>query len=227
MKITTLNLWGRNNWAAREEAIHDYLQDENPEVVFFQEVVFLPEESIYTQSAELNKKLGYAFEQEAITRLQTSDIYEDYREGLAVLSRHPILKSETLVLKQDPSDHLQRIVQLLDIQIDGQIIKFANVHFGELPHHAEKHLHELLDILNRRHEQRIIIGDFNISYLDILDSIWQRRYNASTAVPYISDPGRKSRIDYILVPKPDIFANITLSKDTLSDHRALTAEIRF
>lgn len=228
MKLSTLNLFGRfDNWPTRRKKIIHYLSDIDADVVFFQEVVYLPDESPYTQVTELNDTLAYPYEHTAVTRLQTSEVYSEHREGQGILSKFPIVKSETLVLRQHPHDHLQRIVQLVDIQVNDQIVKFANVQFAELPIHAGIHFEELLDILRSRHEQRIIVGDFNIPNIDLplYTKLWQKDYTSSSATPYISYPLFETCIDYILIPKLYTFDDITVSPDGLSDHRAVTANI--
>jgi endonuclease/exonuclease/phosphatase family metal-dependent hydrolase len=228
MIITSLNLFGRfDNWSRRRTNILSYINDTEPDLMFFQEVVYLPEASPLTQVTDLNKRLEYPYyEHIAVTRLQTSDTYSEYREGLGILSKFPVLKSETLVLRQDPRDHLQRIVQLFDIDYHGYTVKFVNVHFSEHQELAALHLVELFDILASRHERRIIVGDFNIPDLEKYAELWQHDYSASSGEPYVSYPSLKSRIDYILMPKSDAFIDITVSDDGLSDHRALTADIR-
>lgn len=225
MKITTLNLFGRHNWQKRESPIVSYLRSESPDIIFFQEVVYIPEMSPITQVADINKHLSYPHQHTSVTRLQTSHEYENYREGLSILSKFPITYCETIVLKQDPNDHLQRIVQLFNVNVHGHIIKFANVHFSENPELAYLHLEELLSILKNRRETRIIAGDFNMPDLKHAP-LWKKTYKASTSEYYISYPSSNSRIDYILMPKSDVFVEIRLSPDTLSDHRALTAEIK-
>ena len=224
MKITSLNLMGRINWVEREPLIVDYLKAVDSDIVVFQEVVYLPEVSPLTQTDELKKKLGYEFTQTVVSRLQTCDIYENYREGLAVFSKYPVTYSETLVLKKNPHDHLQRIVQLFDVNHHGHTIKYVNLHFAENPEMAYENLEELLQILRGRGERRIIIGDFNMPDLKHT-LLWQDEYTSSTDDFYISFPQNNDRIDFVLVPKTDKLISVEVSVDGLSDHRALTAEL--
>jgi endonuclease/exonuclease/phosphatase family metal-dependent hydrolase len=160
----TLNMRGFFEWDERANRIADYIKKENPDIVFFQEVVYLPEESPYTQVSLLNRELKYPYYQGSITRLQESPHYEVYREGLATLSRYPLVSSESIVLKQEEGDPHNRLVQLFDIAIDESIVKFANVHLSVRHDRALHHLQEVFGILEQRHEKRIIIGDFNITY---------------------------------------------------------------
>lgn len=228
MKITTLNLQGFDNWEERQTAIIDHLTSESPDVVLFQEVVYLPAISPYNQAQLLNDTLGYPYEQSAVTRLQVGVDYPVYREGLAAISRYPIVRSETLVLQQDKNDEHQRIVQLLDLYVDDQVVKLAHVHFSitDVVDYATPQLKETLDLLASRDEQRIMAGDFNLNDLDVSVALWGDEYIASTKYEYISYPSMNKRNDYFLLPKSHAFSGLHTSGDDLSDHRAITATIR-
>lgn len=229
MKITTLNLQGFDQWETREAAIITHLTKETPDVVLFQEAVYLPDISPYNQVQLLNSTLHYPYQQSVISRLQVGLEYPVYREGLAALSRHPIVSSDTLVLKQAEGDAHQRIVQLIDCYIDEQVVPIANVHFSITDDFdfATPHLKELLDILASRGEQRIIMGDFNLNDLDASAELWQSDYIATTKFDYLSYPSMNKRNDYALVPKSYSLEAVGVSGDDLSDHRALTATIGF
>lgn len=228
MKITTLNLQGFETWEERNTNIITYLRHEKPDVVLFQEVVFLPEIGSHNQAQLLNQTLDYPYEQSVISRLQVGIEYPVYREGLAAISKFPILKSDTIVLKQAEGDEHNRIVQLLDILVHGEVVKIANVHFSITDDFdfATPQLIELLDILQARGESRIIAGDFNLDHLEDSAELWQDRYHASTVFPYLSFPSWNKRNDYFLIPNSYKFSNFTTSGDTpLSDHTAITATI--
>lgn len=227
MKLTSLNLQGFTDWEQRKPAIVDYLQTEDPDVVLFQEVVYIPEVSTHNQVQILNEELGYPYESSAVTRLQSSPNYKSYREGLAALSKHQITKIDTLVLEQEQGDEHNRIIQLIDITLGERAIKLANVHFSlsDTTDFATTHLKETLGILSMCGEERIIAGDFNLDELDTAKHLFEDTYEASTMTPYISFPSMNKRIDYVLLPKPYSFVDITTSGDGLSDHRAITVNI--
>lgn len=227
MKITTLNLQGFDNWEVREAAILAHLESESPDVVLFQEAVFLPEISPYNQAQLLNTRLKYPYEHSVISRLQTGHDHPVYREGLAVLSRYPIARSDALSLTRARGDEHQRIVQLFDISFDEHVVKLANVHFSITDNFdfATPHLQETLAILRARGEQRIIAGDFNLNNLDASSHLWQDDYVASTVFDYVSFPDEHKRIDYFLVPNSYSLSTITTSGNNLSDRRAVTATI--
>jgi endonuclease/exonuclease/phosphatase family metal-dependent hydrolase len=227
VRITTLNLQQFTDWETRQPLIIEYLRNTSPDVVFFQEVVFLPEISPYNQAQLLNRTLKYPYIHSAITRLQPSSHYQTYREGLAALSKHPVVQSDTLILKQAPGDEHNRIVQLLDVECDGRIVKLANIHFSltDTTDYATAHLKETLDILAMRGEDRIVAGDFNIDNLEAMADIWGDHYRCSTETDYISFPRMNKRVDYFLIPKSYSFTHISTSDDTLSDHQAVTVAI--
>jgi endonuclease/exonuclease/phosphatase family metal-dependent hydrolase len=229
MRITTLNLHEFNNWEARQPAIVEYLQSVSSDIVLFQEVVYLPDVSPYNQAQLLNQTLKYSNLQSAVTRLQPSTKYQTYREGLAALSKHPVVQSDTIVLKQTQGDEHNRIVQLLDININGRIVKIANIHFSlsDTVDYSTPHLKETLEILATRGEERIIAGDFNLSNLEEMTDLWQEKYHCSTEKDYVSFPGMNKRIDYFLIPKVYSFESISTSKAEISDHRALTVDVDY
>lgn len=228
MRITTLNLHEFNDWEARQPAIIEYLQSTSADIILFQEVVYLPTISPYNQVQLLNQALKYPSIQSAVTRLQPSSKYETYREGLAAISKYPVVQSDTIILKQTQGDEHNRIVQLLDVEIDGRIVKIANIHFSlsGTVDYATPHFKETLEILVSRGEERIIAGDFNLSNLEEMSVLWEPNYRCSTEQDYISYPSMNKRIDYFLIPKSYSFETISTSEAEISDHRAVTAEIR-
>lgn len=227
MKLTSINLQGFETWEQRKSHIATYIQDEAPDILFFQEVVFLPEVSPYNQVQLLNQSLGYISEQTIVTRLQVGLHYPVYREGLGVLSRYPIVRSDAVSLTRAEGDQHQRFIQLVDILVDETIVKVAHVHFSitDVTDFATPHLQETLNILRERGETRIIVGDFNLTYLENSAELWQDEYIASTEVPYVTFPKMNKRVDYFLIPHAYQFDSIQVSDDSLSDHRALTVQI--
>jgi endonuclease/exonuclease/phosphatase family metal-dependent hydrolase len=227
MKLTTLNLQGFSDWDQRKSEIVAYLKATDPDIILFQEVVFIPDISPFNQAQILNQALGYPYEQSAVTRLQPSSQYITFREGLSILSKHVVTKSDTIVLKHEEGDEHNRIVQLIDIMVENQLVKLANVHFSitDVTDFATAHLKETLEIITDQGDERIIAGDFNIDHLETLSDIWGEHYRASTDMSYISYPTMNKRNDYVLIPKQFTFVDLSTSGDTLSDHRAITVEI--
>lgn len=226
MRITSLNLRGFFDWEQRSPRVIDFLRRTDPDVILFQEVVYLPDESPFSPVELLNRSLRYPYRHSAITRLQASPTYGVYREGLAALSRLPITTTEALVLRHEDHDPHQRIVQFLDVQ-DGPVThRLADVHLSVQDGFALHHLQELLAILASRGEQRIIGGDFNINHLEQHRALWRDDYVLTSEIEqYISYPHSRQANDYFLVPRAYAIDDMQLSTGDLSDHRALTVDL--
>lgn len=224
----TLNLQGYFDWDDRADNIVRHIQQADPDVILFQEVVYLPEESQYTQVSLLNRILKYPFSHIAVTRLQPSPHYANYREGLAVLSRLPVASTEELVLKREVDDPHNRIVQFIDVLDDERTVGLANVHLSVRDDHAVHHLEEIMGIMDARGEKRVLAGDFNMDGAARHAAVWRDNYVLSTSGHnYVSFPEGHKTIDYFLVPKEYELDSLGLSHDGLSDHRALTADIEY
>src|SRR5947209_3612762 len=153
MRITSLNLQGFADWEARMPRIVAYLRQVAADVVLFQEVVWLPEISPSTQVDLLSRELDYPYRHESVTRLQRGRVVEDYREGLGLLSRHPVPVTEAFVLHHEQGDPHQRIVQLADVTVDGAVWPLMNVHLSVRDDFALRNLEEVLRILEARKER--------------------------------------------------------------------------
>jgi endonuclease/exonuclease/phosphatase family metal-dependent hydrolase len=225
MKVTSLNLAGYKNWAERESNIVSYLETTNSDVVFLQEVKFNIEYSPFTQSRYLNSLLStpYPHSQTSVSRIFESAGSES-REGLAVLSKYPIIDSEVIVLGKRADDKHTRIIQKVSLLVDGQIINFTNVHFSN-NEYSDEQLEETLKITKNRNETTVILGDFNIFDLQTVDHLYSTDYVASTEITeYISFPSEAVTLDYVLTPKVFTCKSIDIGEN-LSDHNALTIEL--
>jgi endonuclease/exonuclease/phosphatase family metal-dependent hydrolase len=224
MKVTTLNLAGYKNWAERQSNIISYLEATDSDVVFLQEVKFDPEYSLYSQSRYLNSLLStpYPYSQTSVSRIFLSSQNEESREGLAALSKHPIVDSEVIVLRKRADDKHTRIIQKVSLLIDGQVVNFTNVHFSNNAY-SDEQLEETLLIAKNRNESSIILGDFNIFDIQTVSQLYAADYVASTEIKqYVSFPSEGATFDYMLAPKAYKYSSLDIGEN-LSDHNALTA----
>ena len=227
MRITSLNLRGFFQWEERSPRILAYLKRMDPDVLLFQEVVYLPAVSAFSPVELLNRDLGYPFRHESITRLQRGRTADDYREGLAILSRWPVPASEAVVLHHEDGDPHQRIVQFVDVAQDGRVWPLANVHLSVRDDFALGHLEEVLEMVTAKEERRILGGDFNVDHLERHASLWRGRAVLTSEIEqYVSHPESHENDDYFLVPTDYEIRSVRLSGDELSDHRALTVDLR-
>jgi endonuclease/exonuclease/phosphatase family metal-dependent hydrolase len=225
MRITTLNLRGFFDWEARSPQIVAYLRGVDPDVILFQEVVFLPDVSPFSPVELLNRDLGLPFRHEAITRLQRGRTHPVYREGLAVLSRLPLAATQTLALQHETGDPHQRIVQLVDVSGDDGLWPLANVHLSVRDDFALRNLGEVLTILREKEERRVLGGDFNVNHLERHAALWRDAVLTSTVAQYQSHPSSSENDDYFLVPTEFRIDRVLVSGDELSDHEAITVDL--
>ena len=224
MKVTSLNLGGYKNWSERESHIVSYLEAADSDIVFFQEVKFDIDYSPYTQSRYLNSLLStpYPHSQASVSRIFESSGSES-REGLAVLSKYPIINSEVVVLAKRPDDKHTRIIQKVDILVDERVVTFTNVHFSN-NQYATEQLTETLRMLKDTNTPSIVLGDFNIFDIKAVSDLYSSSYKVSTDFSqYVSFPSENVTLDYVLIPTGRTFSSLSIGEN-LSDHNALTVE---
>lgn len=226
MKVTTLNLAGYKHWTEREANVIAYLDESQSDIVFLQEVKFDAQFSPYSQSKHLNSRLRapYSYAQACISRIYQASDGKDSREGLAVLSKYPIIDSEALVLTKQPDDKHTRIIQKVSLLINNEVVNFVNVHFSNNRYSLEQ-LDETLRLVKNSGEKSVVLGDFNILDLATVRHLYESEYAASTDVAnYISFPSESATFDYALIPNTYKLASLTIGEN-LSDHNALTFEL--
>ena len=226
MRITSLNLRGLFDWDHRMPLVVAALRRLDPDVILFQEDVYLPDVSPFTPVELLNRELAYPVRHEAVTRLQQGRVHSDYREGLGLLSKHPVSMTEALVLRHEQADPHHRIVQFADVEADGATWPLVNVHLSVRDDFALEHLGELLSILRARHQSRILGGDFNVNHLERHRGLWgEGAVLTSEVAHYESHPTSDETDDYFLVPSTWSIDRVQVSGDGLSDHRAVTVDL--
>jgi endonuclease/exonuclease/phosphatase family metal-dependent hydrolase len=225
VRITTLNLRGFFDWTARSPQIIEYLRGVDPDVILFQEVVYLPEISSFSPVEVLNRQLRFPYRSEAITRLQRGRTHPVYREGLALLSRSPITATQTLALQHEEGDPHRRIVQFADVVGKDGEWPLANVHLSVRDDFALHNLGEVLTVLRAKNERRILGGDFNVNHLEQHADLWHDAVLTSTVASYQSHPSSHENDDYFLVPTEFSIDRVLVSGDHLSDHEAITVDL--
>lgn len=226
IKIISLNLGGYTDWESRKPKIIEYLNSENADIVLLQEVRFDETKYAVNQAVELNTMFNapYEFTSSSVSRFYRPSVGEPYKEGLAVLSQKQIKNSEVFALTQMPDDKHIRLVQNIDIDDGGLSLKVSNIHLSN-NQYAPNQLRELMGVLDRRGEKRIVVGDFNIANLSAHNELY-KGYTASHEYDehYVSFPSKELTIDYMLLPDEYKYKSIVVM-DGLSDHVALSIEI--
>jgi len=232
IKLMTLNLWGYEQWDAREKAVLSLMKRQSPDIIALQEVRFDATKALISQAAYLAREGGFpyviytpSFREGRHPRQRT--LIEGYSHGLALLSKHPIVSSELYLLSQGVNFYEPYSTLFATIGIDGQMIDICNVHFGNTDQESSEHLEELVKLCVSRGNQPIIMGDFNIFKLsEYSNNALLGSYTLSSdKLEYISIPKNNVTLDYVAIPEKYYFKSVTCPEDEVSDHRAVVAEI--
>ena len=168
LKIMTFNIWNYNRpWKKRRKLIAKLVTSEMPDIIGFQEIrndVLLNEEG-RNQIEQLAEDIGsdYAF---VYQPAMVYSVYPRKEEGLAVMSRYPILESNCTFLSRDPTDvkdYEQRIVLQAKIELPIGHLNFFNTHLSRS--HAAR-LRTILEIYRyvssfESELPKVLVGDFN------------------------------------------------------------------
>lgn len=229
----TLNLWGYHDWDNRVDAIVSLIQEHNPDCIALQEVLTNHAFSNYPQSDYIADRSGYKYRIFAPTYARTNsrdragNRTQRASYGLAFLSRYPIVSSESYFLQQYPDHDEAHTVLLCSVEVNGFLMETCTVHFANSTKHADLHLNELMDLIEKRKVRPIVLGDFNIYDLSAYKNTRLKAYTLSTDVAaYTSMPSDNGTLDYIVAPESKYhFKEVTCPNVYVSDHRALLATI--
>lgn len=232
-KIMTLNMWGYYDWEDRKQNILSLVNEQNPDVITLQEVQLNHAFSYFPQSDFIADNCGYENRVFAPTYPRNDQIDKSGDRtqrtsyGLAIISRHPIITSETHFLQLYPDHDEECSVVFAKIQVNGKMIEVCNVHFANSDKHSDLHLKELMDVCKQRDQKPIILGDFNNFHLDTYKGSILKDYTLTTDVAsYTSMPKDNGTLDYIVVPTADYKISTVLCPDEyVSDHKALIATL--
>ena len=235
-KIMTLNLWRYYEWDDRIGAIISLINHEQPDCIAFQEVLTNHAFSDFPASDLIADKCGYKFRAFAPTlaRHKTRDKEGNHTqlasEGQAYISRVPIIKSESYFLTYHPEYPEEKTVFFCTLEIDGQQVEVCNVHFANSDV-AYMQLDQLLELIDKRHAQPIILGDFNIyklaSYKD-KNKLLKNYVLSSELKDYVSYLPDEDSLDYIAVPRSRFsLSDVECPSEHVSDHRAVIATVSY
>lgn len=242
IKLLSLNLCNYHNFEERKSRIINFIKDLEPDIVALQEV---RDDLKYNaigdnQAKQINRGLNYPYmafiETMNVNKVKSIPNEPACTEGLAVLSKLPILETTKKNLKKHPSDKFTRAIMHIRV-MSNKAINILNIHFSPGIQFAKLHLKEALEFSRSLGINPIILGDFNIPDPRIIKGL-APDYSISTDVKgYLSycpkENIKKDKVynpkpctlDYILIPKNHKFKYFDCMDEDLSDHNALFAEI--
>lgn len=232
LKTMTLNLWCYFDWKNRRDNIISLVKELDPDFITFQETQTNPSFSPNPQSDFIADQCGYKYRVFAPTYGRDGQIDQDGNMttrasyGLALISKYPIVSSETYFLRQHPDHDEACSVVFCKIEINRTVVDVCNVHFGNSDLFSDLHLNELMDLCQSKKIEPIIQGDFNIFNLSVYKNNRLKNYTLSTDIKdYQSMPKDNGTLDYIVAPTKYAIQDVICSDAYVSDHRALFAII--
>jgi len=163
LKVMTLNLWGfRGNWAARRDRLLLFLQNEEIDVLFVQEIEERPWRM--HQAAELAYLSGYGM---AFAPAHVYFPWPAFASGLAILSRYPM--SNQLVREISPARGMfasaageRRVTHRVELALDRLSVVLYNTHFPLEPTARQLAAQRVWEQVRQEEAVLVIVGgDFN------------------------------------------------------------------
>lgn len=163
LKVMTLNLWGfRGDWAARRDRLLLFLQNEEIDVVFLQEVEQRPWRM--HQAEEIAFLTGYGM---SFTPAHRFFPWPSFSNGLAILSRYPM--SNLLVREVSPPASMlapgtgeRRVTHRVELGLDSLSVVLYNTHFPLDPQARMRAAQRLWEQVAQEEAVLVIVGgDFN------------------------------------------------------------------
>jgi len=183
--LTTLNLYGPNDWKNRKPKIIKYLRGLQSDVVVLQEVVSSKKISRDCNTAQIiNQALGYQTEASTVKRPIDDRVYGHFDEGLAILSKHPLIREPVIVDPiQAPGDPHTRFMQMAGLAIGSWAVWLRHLHASLLkpgPDFATAHIRQAFAYQAKHGENDILVGDFQRDDVGNAIPEWANQYVAST-----------------------------------------------
>jgi endonuclease/exonuclease/phosphatase family metal-dependent hydrolase len=195
-----------------------------------------------SMAERLAKSLGM---NHAYARANGSRNLIGFEEGAAILTRHPLIKAQRVVLQPHEPFWENRIALIAAIDLGGEIFTVAGVHLStSIPDRQAKHL---LEVLPTR-DLLLVAGDFNAEPMSDamtqVDRAGFLRLDPAEAKGYLTDkeslPLPKEQIDHIFLSpesKKTWFAEKSICvltsrqwhcdlRQPISDHNAIVVDLR-
>ena len=260
MRLLTLNChsWQEENQIKKLQHLAETIAANDYDVVALQEVS-QKETSEIVDGVIRKDNYGLLLQQElkkhgkdySLSWDQAHKAYDDYEEGLATLTKHPVKKVQSHYVSSSKDYHnwKTRIVLQTDIEVECNIYSFFNCHFGWWGDEEEPgslQLQRLIDIIPTEHPA-FLMGDFNseaskegegYSYL-LANGLYDTFVEAQDKDQGITVPGRiagwddnaeEKRIDFIFsnqnyqVSYSKVIFN-GKNKNVVSDHYGVDVKI--
>jgi len=212
----TLNLNNRaNRWLARRTPLVAQLVDSQPDLIGLQEVYF-PLAQGYWLRHQLNNRLsGSSREPYRLVQKRKQHLINGYFEGVAVLSKLPIIATDSLNL-----GYGGRVALRVNVELPSRrSLDFVTVHLHHSQHDRQARLEQVMRLigwLNDRNRVplQLVVGDFNetpdgpairqmkLVYASAYECIYGREPIATFPTAVVADWSTPAAcLDYIFMSK--------------------------
>lgn len=215
------------------DAIARLLLRQRPDIVALQEI---DAESVWSGSIEhldvIGESAKYPYRHQGI-HADTTRWRLPIRYGTALLSRHPLDASTSTPFHSEPLDTKGFVTA--EIDFDGGRILVVSVHLDFKTSTTRlRQIETLIQHIRKRNLPVVLMGDLNCQWkqgsavctlADRLElQAWSPESKDLSTYP-ANDPRR--RLDWILISPELEFTSYTVWPDVVSDHRGLTAALRW
>ena len=238
IKTLTLNIWRYYEWEERKQKTLDFLNKENADIIFLQEVASSEKSNWKNQVEEINEELNYSdasySNMAKMVKWHGEAIDYEMHYGLGIISKYKIKKSQFVkvkpVLKEKDFGFLHVV-----LETPGGEIDVLSVHYENTDEGAKAQLKETLDWCKEKNIKPIIAGDFNIKITENVLELANEEYEISYLVEQYksfmptkhSNNSKPITLDYIIAHKEKFEINdVNCIEETPSDHRPVIALIK-
>ncbi|MDQ0244947.1 maltose 6'-phosphate phosphatase [Bacillus fengqiuensis] len=175
MKLLTLNChsWQEENQLDKIKHLAETIQEKSYDVITLQEVSqsiaspvvsgYLKEDNFALVLLEELQKLGVT-DYEIIWDFAHIG-YDIYEEGLAILTKHPIIKDESFFISKNEDTNYWKTRKIVGAQIEynGKPVSFYSCHLGWWEDEEEPFQHQMDSLLQQTKQEALTfwMGDFN------------------------------------------------------------------
>jgi endonuclease/exonuclease/phosphatase family metal-dependent hydrolase len=243
IKVMSLNIWNYNPpWETRRGAIVSAIKAERPDIIALQEIRHDVEKDAKgtNQAEQLARRLsGYEMIYQPANPMPGRGW-----EGLALLSRHRILRGARIDLSRDPTDledRHQRIVLAAEVATPEGSLTCFNTHLSLSASARIRTVREVVQFVRQfaGEQPLVLMGDFNDQPQSESMAFLRRHFNDIWQTLHPGEPGEtwhsarpQRRIDYLFASEGVGLLACHLAAWTpetgevyASDHRGVVARI--
>lgn len=229
IRIMSFNTQHCNNYITQKidfDVMADAVKNLGADIIGFQEMRDEgTDPGFQAQTKILAEKIGFDYFYFA----KAIDVGENNPYGNAIISRFPIEKAETVLVRNpDPSKCETRCFLKAQINADGEKICVCVTHFGlSEPEQRES---VITSLAQTESEKCILMGDFNVTpESEILLPLREKMFDTAElfTAELLSFPSDKPdrKIDYIFTSKDVKVLSADIPPVVSSDHRPYIADI--